>query len=586
MSETMARPRISEEKVWMKYYPAEARELKLPEHTLYSYLKELNKDNLDNTAINYYGAKISYRRLIADIDEAANAFSALGVKEGDMVSFLTVAVPECIASIYAVNKLGATANMIDPRLDKESIANMIRLSGSKVLIVIDVAFPKVTPIMDEIAQEHILVQSAPRSLPFVKKAIKTLITKTDVPYGNTVLRWNDFLTLGKNVIAREAPYVGDATVAIAHTGGTTGFPKGVMLTNDSMNAVSLNFQYAGLDAHPGDKFLGIIPVFTSYGIVCGMHMPLTMGFELVPIPKFVPTTIGKLVKQFRPNHMISTPAFYELLMDSKQTRNMDLSFLITMGSGGDTMNEGLEGRLKQFMKEHNIKYPLAQGYGMSEVSAAASFCVNEIFKSASVGIPSVMTTISIFDPETGAELGYGETGEICITGPTLMKGYYNRPEETANTLRLHDDGRYWVHSGDVGYMDEDGFVFILGRIKRMICRFDGHKVFPVTIESMVSEHTGVRNACVIGVNDRGHGQGQYPLILVMFYDDTDKAAACREIYEDVMARCEERGKPVALLAVDEIPLTGAMKNDSVRLGKEYETFDYTAWDIDSYVKTL
>ncbi len=586
MSETAVRPSISQEKVWKKYYPAEAQELTIPERTLYSYLKELNKDRMDGVAINYYGAKIHYGELIDSIDETANAFAAIGVKEGDQVSFLSVAIPECIAAIYAVNKLGATANMIDPRLDKESISKMIQVSGSRILVAIDVAFPKVKPIMDDIAQDMILVQSANRSLPLVKKVVKSIITRTDVPYGKTVLRWDEFLKKGEGVSAKEVPYVGDATAAIAHTGGTTGFPKGVMLTNDSMNAVSLNFQYAGLDAHPGDKFLGIIPVFTSYGIVCGMHMPLTMGCELLPTPKFEPTTIGKLVKQFRPNHMISTPAFYELLMDSRETRNMDLSFLITMGSGGDTMNEGLEGRLKQFMKTHNIKYPLAQGYGMSEVSAAASFCVNEIFKSASVGIPSVMTTISIFDPETGKELGYGETGEICITGPTLMKGYYNRPDETANTLRLHDDGQLWVHSGDVGYMDEDGFLFILGRIKRMICRFDGHKVFPVTIESMVSEHTGVRNSCVIGVNDRGHGQGQYPLILVMFYDDTDKAAACKEIYEDVYARCEERGKPVALLAVDEIPLTGSLKNDSVRLGKEYETFDYTAWNIDSYIKTL
>lgn len=586
MSETVARPRVSQEKVWMKYYPAEAQELSIPEHTLYSYLKELNKDHLDNTALNYYGAKISYRTLIASIDETANAFAALGVKAGDQVSFLSVAIPECIAAVYAVNKLGATANMIDPRLDKESICEMIRHSGSRILVAINVAFPKVRPIMDKIDQDMILVQSPTRSLPFIKKVLKNIITKTDVSYSDKVIRWDDFLAKGKGVTAEEAPYVGDSMAAIAHTGGTTGFPKGVMLTNDSMNCVSLNFQYAGLDAHPGDKFLGIIPVFTSYGIVCGMHMPLTMGFELIPIPQFAPTTIGKLVKQFRPNHMISTPAFYELLMDSRETRNMDLSFLITMGSGGDTMNEGLEGRLNQFMKEHNIKYPLAQGYGMSEVSAAASFCVNDIFKSASVGIPSVMTTVSIFDPETGEELDYGQTGEICITGPTIMKGYYNRPEETANVLRLHDDGQLWVHSGDVGYMDEDGFVFILGRIKRMICRFDGHKVFPVTIESMVSEHTGVRNCCVIGVNDRGHGQGQYPLILVMFYDDTDKAAACKEIYEDVMARCEERGKPVALLTVDEIPLTGSLKNDSVRLGQKYETFDYTAWDIDSYIKTL
>ena len=579
MTDTNVRRSISEEKAWMKYYPAGAMDLPVPQHTIYSYLKEINKDHLDSPALNYYGKRITYRALIENIDETADAFAALGVKKGDMVSFVSVAIPECIAAIYAVNKLGAIANMIDPRLDKESIAMMIRESGSRVLVAIDVAFPKIRPIMDDIQQEWILVQSAPRSLPFIKKVAKSLITKTDVPYSDQVIRWNAFLAGGKGVTAQEAAYEEGTVAAIAHTGGTTGFPKGVMLTNDSMNSVSLNFQYAGLDALPGDKFLGIIPVFTSYGIVCGMHMPLTMGFELIPIPKFVPKTIGKLVKTYRPNHMISTPAFYELLMDSRHTKNMDLSFLITMGSGGDTMNEGLEARLRQFMQEHNIKYPLAQGYGMSEVSAAASFCVNDIFKSASVGIPSVMTTISIFDPETGEELGYGEKGEICITGPTLMKGYYKRPEETEHVLRRHADGRLWVHSGDVGHMDEDGFLFIQGRIKRMITRFDGHKVFPVTIESMVSEHTGVRNCCVIGVDDREHSQGQYPMILVMLYEDVDPRQACREIYEDVYARCEERGKPVAILAVEEIPMTGSFKNDAVRLEKQYHRFDYTNWKI-------
>ena len=577
MDSTLKKRSIAEEKPWMKYYPDNPPQM--PQCTIYSYLKQMNQAAPESAALNFYGARITYSRLIKSIDETANALAALGVKAGDMVSFVSVAVPECVAAIYAVNKLGATCNMVDPRLDTHSISMMIRNSGSRVLVAIDAAWPKIEKIKTDIEQDHILVQPVARSLPFVKKIAKKLITKTKVEYGGAVKRWDDFLALGKGVQAQEAPYAGDAVVAIAHTGGTTGFPKGVMLTNDSMNSVAFNFQYAGLEAKAGDRFLGIIPVFTSYGIVCGLHMPLCMGFELIPIPQFVPQTIGKLVKTYRPNHMISTPAFYELLMDSKETRDMDLSFLITMGSGGDTMNEGLESRLTQFMKDHNIKYPLAQGYGMSEVSAAASFCVNDIFKSSSVGIPSLTTVISIFDPETGEELGYGEKGEVCITGPSVMKGYYMRPEETDHVLRRHADGRLWVHSGDVGHMDEDGFLFIQGRIKRMICRFDGHKVFPVNIESMVSEYDSVRNCCVIGVDDREHSQGQYPLITVMFYEGVDREKACREIYEDVYERCEERGKPVAILALDEIPMTGSFKNDAAKLEKEYSRFDYTKWSL-------
>ena len=572
-----AKRKISEERPWMKYYDTDYRRMQPPKCTIYQYMKNVNRRQPDAAAINYYGTKISYRQLIANIDEAADAFAAMGVKAGDTVSFLSVAVPECIAAVYALNKIGATANTIDPRLDVANIGRMIQESGSKILLVIDVAWPKVEKIRKEIRQKRIITLSAARSLPPVKRAAMNLKSRTRIPYGETVWKWDTFIARGKGTKAMEAPYAGDRTAAIAYTGGTTGFPKGVMLTNDSMNAVAFNFKYCGLAAKPKDRFLGIIPIFTSYGMVCGMHMPLCMGFELIPVPKFVPENIGKLVRDFKPNHMIATPAFYGIMIESKELKNKDLSWLITMGSGGDTMNEGLEYKLDQFMKSHKIKYPLAQGYGMSEVSAAASFNVNDIFKSSSVGIPSLATTVGIFHPDTGEELSYYQEGEICITGPTLMKGYYQRPEETADVMRLHEDGQVWVHSGDVGYMDEDGSLFIKGRVKRMITRFDGHKVFPVVIESMVSEFDFVHNCSVIGISDREHNQGEYPMVLVELNDGIDEKTACKILFDECSARLEERGKPVAVAAVDEIPLTGSMKNDYRSLENKFRKFDYLTW---------
>lgn len=566
-------PKISEEKVWMKYFPSDISD-EVPKCTAYSYLREMNRGRGESTALHYFGSKITFNELFSHIEKCAKSFAAMGVKQGDIVSFVSVSVPECIAAIYALNKLGATANTIDPRMDKESIRRMIKESGSEILVVIDVAFPKIKAIMQDIGQRKIIVQSAASSLPVIKKIAMKLTVKTDIMYDTTVINWNNFLKFGKNTEVEEALYAGDRTVVITYTGGTTGFPKGVMLTNDSMNAVAFNFKHAGLTVTEGQRFLGIIPVFTSYGVVCGMHMPLCMRCELISIPKFIPEEIGHLVKKYRPNHMISTPAFYELLMMSEEMKNFDLSFLVTMGSGGDTMNEGLAEKLKQFMKEHNIKYPLAQGYGMSEVSAAASFCVNDIYKDGSVGIPSVTTTISVFDTETGKELGYNQIGEICITGPTIMKGYFNKPSETVHVMRHHEDGNTWIHSGDIGYIDEDGFLFIKGRVKRMITRFDGHKVFPVNIESLVSEHECVRNSCVVGVNDRGHGQGHYPLVLVELTEEADEAVICKDIYTECLERLEERGQPVAVIPVNKIPLTGIGKNDYRSLEDEYEDFDY------------
>lgn len=256
---------------------------------------------------------------------------------------------------------------------------------------------------------------------------------------------------------------------------------------------------------------------------------------------------------------------------------MDLSFLHTLACGGDTMNEGLEAKLQKFMAEHNMKYPLAQGYGMTELSAAASFCVNKIYKPSSVGIPSLTTTVSIFDPDTGEELGYNEIGEVCVTGPSMMKGYFQSPEETNIVMRKHDDGKIWIHSGDVGYLDDDGFLFIKGRIKRMITRFDGHKVFPINMEGLISSRPQVKNCSVIGVNDRVHSQGQYPLALVEFVAGVDRDSACAEIFKYCDEHIEERGKPVAVLAVDEIPLTGMGKNDAKALESIYSDFDYTTW---------
>ena len=574
MAATTNQKKITEEKVWMKYYSEEAKKQELPRRKAFDYVMEINGDRLDQPALHYFGRDISFIELNHRVNSAARAFVALGVKEGDIVSFLSASIPETIASVYALNKIGAAANTIDPRLDVKSIEKMIKDSGSKILVVIDIAFPKVKAIMDNINQDKIIVQSPADSLPPIKRVLKKLITKNEISYTDTIITWKKFIAGGKKTYYMEAPYKGDALVAITYTGGTTGIPKGVMITNDSMNAVGMNFIHCDVHREDSDRFLGIIPIFSAYGMVCGMHMPLCIRMTLVPIPRFIPNEIGQLVKTFRPNHVISTPVFIELLIGSREVEKMDLSFLYTLASGGDSMNEGLENKLNEFRKEHNMRFPLAQGYGMSELSAAASFCVNRIYKQGSVGVPSLNVNVGIFDPETGEELGYNQNGEVCVTGPTMMKGYFNNPEETAYVMRKHADGQVWIHSGDVGYMDTDGFLFIKGRIKRMITRFDGHKVFPINMESLITNRKDVHNCAVVGVNDCEHSQGQYPLALVELMPGVAKSA-CKEIYDYCHENLEERGRPVAVLAVDKLPLTPMGKIDYRALEKEYGKYQYT-----------
>ena len=577
MESTNRKRKITDEKVWMKYYTEEAKNAVLPKMKALDYIIEQNKDRIDEPAIHYYGVDITFRDLLKRINAAARAFTALGVKEGDIVSFVSVAIPETIASVYALNKIGAAANTIDPRMDVNSIKRMIKESGSKITVAMNIAYPKLDPILDEIKQEKIIIQTAATSLPLFKKIAVTFATKTDIPYSDKIIKWKTFIEGGRKTWFTEAPYKGDALVAITYTGGTTGIPKGVMITNDSMNAVGLSFLHCDVHHFPGDRFLGIIPVFSAYGMVCGMHMPFCMQCTLVPIPKFVPEEIGKLVKTFRPNHIISTPVFIELLIGSREVQDMDLSFIYTLASGGDSMNEGLENKLNEFRKAHGMRFPLAQGYGMSELSAAASFCVNRIYKEGSVGVPSLNITVGIFDPVTGEELGYNETGEVCVTGPTMMKGYFNNKKETDFVMRKYEDGLTWIHSGDLGYMDEDGFLFIIGRIKRMITRFDGHKVFPINMESLIAAREDVHNCAVIGVNDRTHTQGQYPMVIVELMPGHEATTTCKEIFEYCNQSLEERGKPVAVLPIESLPLTPMGKIDYIALSKRFENFDYTQW---------
>ena len=346
-----------------------------------------------------------------------------------------------------------------------------------------------------------------------------------------------------------------------------------MLTNRVLNAIAESFRLSGVDQDPGDKFLNIMPIFASYGVGCGLHMPIAMNFENILIPDFSVERIAKLVKKYKPNAMMAVPSFYDRLMSEKIMEKVDLSMLKTTGCGGDTMNPGLEERFNTFLKKHGGKYPLSQGYGMSETSSAAAACFSDVYKDGSAGIPLLAATVGIFDTETGEELGYNQEGEICVTGDLIMKGYFNDEEETKSVMKKHADGNIWIHSGDLGYLDEDGFLFINGRIKRMIIRFDGHKIYPAILEGVLSQYEKTTLCAVVGVTDPTHNQGELPVGIIKLdntYTDEEKKSMRREILKMCHDVCEERGRAADIIFVDEMPYTPMGKIDYKKLAKIYE----------------
>ena len=570
--ETAIKLKPSEQKPWLQFFSEEAKQAVLPKESIYEHMFKINDEHRSDIAIRYFKNTITYGKLLDDIDQAAAAFADLGVKKGDIVTFCSITIPELVVSLYALNKLGAAAMVLDPRNTCSSIAEFMKNANSRIVVTLTVTAP-VKEMVEQLDADYIITYSAADSMSagFVKWYASYKM-RCDVTYNDRVMNWKSFMARGYGKSVEAVPYDEFQLAGIALTGGTTGAPKGVMFTNDGFNAVAMDFRYCGVEYDRSHKFMNIIPAFASYGMVASLHMPLSLGLEMIIIPKFDSDQVGKYIKQYRPQHTLMVPAHYEKLMNSKEMANgYMLVFFITAGSGGDTMNAGLESKLNGFLKERGAMFPLSQGYGMSEVSSAACCSCNGNFRSLSVGYPLLMNTMGIFKPDTTEELGYNEEGEICFTGPAVMLGYLNNPEETEKIMIKHPDGKVWIHSGDLGTMDEDGFIFIKGRIKRMIIMFNGHKVFPTFIEDVLGKHPDVISCAVVGVTDRSHAQGKSVHAVVQLKKtNRSQEEVKKELYDLMGAEIESSVIPKTLAFVDSMPHTGMGKIDYLKLAKDYD----------------
>lgn len=564
--------KASVKKPWLKHFSEEAINAELVRETIYENILKNNKNHLRNTAINYFDKKISYGTLLETADKCAASFAELGIKKGDIVACCSATIPEMAMALYGLNKIGAAMLGLDPRRSIGEIKDFIVNAKVDVLLLLDLAYDHVAPILNELELKKVVIISVDNYMPFAVRALKQLkMPAPKIPYTDKVISWKSFLKLGNGRQTETAPYEENAVAAITLTGGTTGAPKGVMLSNDGFNAVAMDFRYCGVTYNRHQRFLDIIPAFSSYGIVASLHMPFSLGLEIVMIPKFDPDKVGHYVKKYRPSHTLLVPSHYEKLMNSKEMAGgFDLSFFETAGSGGDTMNAGLEAKLNGFLKSRGCKFPLSQGYGMSEVSSAVSCCCNGNFRSLSVGYPLLTANVSIFKPGTCEELDYGEEGEICISGPSVMLGYLNNAEETEKVMIKHPDGTVWVHSGDLGHMDEDGFIYIKGRIKRMITRFDGHKIFPVHIESVIGAHNDVQSCAVVGVQDIHHAQGMQAVAVIQLREGADTDTVNTQLKELMELSIEDRGRPEYICFVDDMPHAGMGKIDYNKLKNDFE----------------
>ena len=566
----------SQAKPWLKYYDQKFIDQTLPALSAFEYVCQRSKNHLNDTALEYYGRKFTYADLIVNVKKTAAALRGAGVKKGDIITVVSIMTPEIIALFYAADMMGATLNLVDPRYSVEGIREYIEEVDSHLLVCLNVVYERCRQAAKRTNVEKVIVLSPADSLPPVMAVGYKLTTPDKNKYASNVIRWKQFIKGGEGQSTAAEPYDPDHACVVVHTGGTTGSPKGVMLTDDCFNGIALQFQAYPKLFHRGQKLMNIMPPFIAYGFACGIHLPLVLGFTVIIIPNLDPAKLGSLVLKHKPEHMFGVPTHYQQLASAPKLRDKALSFITNYAAGGDSLSRGAEQTVNDFLAAHGARYPIAKGYGMTEVSSAATVAAGLDNKPGSVGIPMVNTVVAAFEPGTDQELPIGQRGELCISGPCLMKGYYNKPEETAILLRRHPDGRVWAHTGDMGYLDEDGFVFLDSRIKRMIIRHDGFKVFPSMIENVVSRHPAVHQCSVVGCADKDHTQGRLPFVYIVLKSDTTakKKQVIRELERMCAEELPEYVQPVAYKFISSMPMTPVGKVDYRQLEADISPRDY------------
>ncbi len=473
--------------------------------TMFEAVKKIAGQYPDNIAFRFMGRATTYRELVAETERCARALKAIGVGEGDRV---TVAMPNCPQALfmfYGINLVGAIGNMIHPLSAEKEIEFYLNVSESRVAITLDQFYGKFAHILDNTGVETLLIATIKDALSPLMKLGYQLTQGRKIPKvpadAKAVLFWKDFLSRGEKYSGDvSVPRKADDPAVILYSGGTTGTTKGIVLTNLNFNALGQQVIAANPIFRVGDRMLAAMPLFHGFGLGVCIHTMLSQGGTCILIPRFTAETYAKDLIKYRCNLIAGVPTLYEALLRLKTMEGTDLSFLKGVFSGGDSLSIELKKKLDKFLAEHGAKIEVREGYGTTETVTACCLTPLTKAKEGSIGIPFPDTYIKVVEPGTDRELPYGEEGEILLAGPTVMKEYMKHPEETAQTLRHHADGLTWVYTGDLGIMDEEGFIFFKGRAKRMIIS-SGYNVYPAQIENILDAHDKVQMSCVIGVPD-------------------------------------------------------------------------------------
>lgn len=472
--------------------------------TMFEAVEKVAIEYPNSVAFDFMGKSTTYQTLINEIKKCAKALRTIGVREGDRVTIALPNCPQAIYMFYAINLIGAVANMIHPLSAEKEIEFYLKDSGSVTAITLDQFYSKFENVRHNTNVVNIIIASVKDEL---SKPIKAGYMLTEgrkiqkIPADAPIIRWKEFLQMDKHCFYNyQVNRKSDDPAVVLYSGGTTGKSKGIVLTNMNFNALGQQIIAANPMFRPGDKMLAAMPIFHGFGLGVCIHTMLSQAGRCILVPRFTPKSYGKLITKSKCNFIAGVPTLYEALLRLPSMDNADLSHLKGVFSGGDSLSVELKKKLDKFLYDHKCVIQVREGYGMTETVTACCLTPAHMHKNGSIGVPFSDTYIKIVEPGTDKELPYGEEGEILLAGPTVMKEYMNCPEETAQTLKMHSDGLLWVYTGDLGAMDNEGFIYFKGRAKRMIIT-SGYNVYPAQLENILDAHDAVQMSCIIGVPD-------------------------------------------------------------------------------------
>lgn len=555
------------DKPWLKHYSKEAKSLVIPNKTIWQLMYDNNKDNLMAPAIICLDKKINYGQLLSEIDQAQKAFVHSGVKANDIVTIAMPSLPEALIALYALNKIGAVANMIHPLAGSKEVVRYLNEVKSEYCVLFTETYKAIKDSINETNIKKAIVVSASLSLHAPISLLYKIKNKELADYDGVFVSWRQFMSEGEASVHCNLSTATDKLALISHTGGTTGTPKGVMLTDKNINAEILQIG-STMKYERTDRMLVVLPPFINYSLVNSMLEPLALGMCIVLIPEYKLELFSTYMKKYKPNHINSIPPYLSIIPDIPESKAPDFSKVKNLFYGGDALDTETEQKINEYIQRHGSEITLCKGLGSTELVCAATATYQHCNVVGSVGVPLVQVDCVILDVDTGLECKYGQSGEICFTGETLMQGYYENSKETDEVIQVHKDGKRWLHTGDLGYMDENGVLFLVGRMKRILITKDKNgtmtKLFPSRIEKEILCHPAVGTCCAIAIphTERVNVAAAY---IVLNRDDYDKEQTVKEVMELCKRQLPDYMLPEFIEVINELPRTDRGKVDYRKL---------------------